>query len=72
LLKNDIQNSFLALGGYPDEKGDITNGRIDISKMKDVVKRNFNMEIDFNKLGLDIDGDGKTVSFKDFMELMSS
>lgn len=72
LLKNDIQNSFLALGGCPDEKGDITNGRIDVSRMKDVVKRNFNMEIDFNKLGFDLEGDGKTVSFKEFMELMSS
>jgi Ca2+-binding EF-hand superfamily protein len=72
LLKNDIVNAFVALGGIHGQDGEVENGKIDLTKIKEVIKREFNVDIDLNKLGIGNDNDGQEVDFKAFMELMSS
>jgi hypothetical protein len=72
MLKNDVVNSFVALGGMHDHEGNFEDGKINLAKIKEVVKREFDMEIDLMKLGIGDDDDDQEISFKDFMELMSS
>lgn len=72
LLKNDIINAFVALGGIQGQDGEVEHGKIDLLRIKEVVKREFNMDIDLCKLGIGDENEDQEVGFKEFMELMSS
>jgi Ca2+-binding EF-hand superfamily protein len=70
LLQNeeDTLEAFVALGGDPS--GD---GFIEISNLINILKNNFEMTIDIEKLIQDIDEDGSgKIEYDEFRQLLSS
>ena len=71
-MREDIVNTFVALGGKFDENlGEV--GTIDLNEVKRIIYKEFKMEIDLTKLinEYDANGDSK-IQFNEFMDLMSS
>jgi len=67
-MKGDVLNAFQALGG------DINEGHgIDLEKVREIVKREFDMDIDMNKFVRSYqEGDKASLSFQEFMDLMTN
>ena len=67
-METDIANAFRALGG--DESGE---EGIDLEKVKQKIREEFDMDIDMSKLIRNYnETDKKTLKFEDFMDLMSN
>ena len=67
-METDIANAFRALGG--DECGE---EGIDLEKVKQKIREEFDMDIDMSKLIRNYnEADKKTLKFEDFMDLMSN
>lgn len=75
-MREDIVNSFKALGGTIEnegEEGERLSGTINLDKVKKIINDEFEMEIDMSKLIMQFDEDGnKEIQFSEFMDLMSS
>ena len=61
-------DAFVALGGQTDK-----DGAIDASRLIDIIKHEFEMTIDIEKLIQEIDDDGSgLIEYDEFMSLLSS
>ena len=66
--EEDTLDAFVALGGEANK-----DGSIDAARLIDIIKREFEMTIDIEKLIQDIDEDGSgVIEYDEFMALLSS
>ena len=66
--EEDTLDAFVALGGQADREGSI-----DAQRLIDIIKHEFEMTIDIEKLIEDIDEDGSgLIEYDEFMSLLSS
>ena len=66
--EQDTLDAFVALGGGADKEG-----CIEAKKLIDIIKNEFEMTIDIEKLIADIDEDGSgEIEYDEFMNLLSS
>lgn len=67
-MKDDIENAFIALGGSKDDdKG------IDLEQVKEIIKREFDMDIDMSKLIRNYgENESQNLRFDEFRDLMSN
>ena len=64
----ETMESFVSMGGQPDG-----SGIVDAKKLIDIIKNQFEMTIDIEKLIADIDEDGSgEIEYEEFRCLMSS
>ena len=66
--EEDTLDAFVALGGEANKEGSI-----DASRLIEIIKHEFEMTIDIEKLINDIDEDGSgQIEYDEFMSLLSS
>ena len=66
--EEDTLDAFVALGGQPDK-----GGEIDAKKLIQIIKYDFEMTIDIEKLIEDVDDDGSgQIEYDEFRNLLSS
>ena len=66
--EEDTLDAFVALGGLPNK-----DGYIDANRLIDIIKNQFQMTIDIEKLIEEIDDDGSgQIEYDEFMTLLSS
>lgn len=67
-MRPDLLDTYLALGGKlgPDKLPDDENGKLDLALVKDIIKEQFKVDIDVDKMS-----GKKEITFNDFMDIMS-
>jgi len=66
--ENDTLDAFVAMGGFPDK-----GGKIDAKKLIEIIRDEFNMTIDIERLIKEIDTDGSgEIEYEEFKNLLSN